>query len=411
METRALLSAMRRSPTGPILVAAQVAITLAVLVNVAYIIQQRLASISEPTGMDVDNIFWVTTQSYTPEYNHSAAVEADLNYLNSLPGVVAASNTSLIPQNWSTSVLAFSADAAALEKGGGQPAVLYFGSAKHLEVLGLKLVAGRTYDPTMVAPPAKDFGEMMARWGAEVVITKSLADKLWPGGNALGKTVHVGMVNKSSTVVGIVERVQHMPITGSARELFRTVVLIPAIGPGPFVSYMVRTEPGRRDATMARVEKELADLQPGRYLSAMEAFADTVRRQRNGARTNIFTLAIVGVFVLGVTLVGIVGLAAFTVATRTKQLGTRRAIGATKFHILRYFLVENWLITSAGAAMGCALALAVGVKLSLMYQMPRLPLYYLVGGVVGLWLLGLLAVWVPARRAASISPATATRTV
>ena len=60
-------------------------------------------------------------------------------------------------------------------------------------------------------------------------------------------------------------------------------------------------------------------------------------------RKNILTLGVVGFFVLAVTTVGIVGLAAFTVATRTKQLGTRRAIGATKFHILRYFLMENWL--------------------------------------------------------------------
>jgi putative ABC transport system permease protein len=125
----------------------------------------------------------------------------------------------------------------------------------------------------------------------------------------------------------------------------------------------------------------------------------------------VVTLSLVAAFVLLVTIVGIVGLAAFTVATRTKQLGTRRAIGATKFHILRYFLVENWLITSAGALAGCALALGVGFRLSTMYRMPRLPLLYLVGGVVVLWLVGLSAVWIPARRAAAVSPAVATRTV
>jgi putative ABC transport system permease protein len=112
-----------------------------------------------------------------------------------------------------------------------------------------------------------------------------------------------------------------------------------------------------------------------------------------------------------VTIVGIVGLAAFSVASRTKQLGTRRAIGARKFHILRYFLVENWIITTGGVVLGCILALAAGVQLSHMYQMPRLPLYYLVGGVLLLWIVGLLAVLVPALRAASISPAVATRTV
>jgi putative ABC transport system permease protein len=64
-----------------------------------------------------------------------------------------------------------------------------------------------------------------------------------------------------------------------------------------------------------------------------------------------------------------------------------------------------------GALIGCALALAAGIKLSTMYRMPQLPLFYLLGGVVALWVVGLLAVWIPARRAAAISPATATRTV
>jgi putative ABC transport system permease protein len=122
-------------------------------------------------------------------------------------------------------------------------------------------------------------------------------------------------------------------------------------------------------------------------------------------------LAAVAVFVLTVTVIGIVGLAAFSITTRTKQLGTRRAIGARKFHILRYFLVENWLITTGGAVVGCTLALAAGLQLGRVYQMPRLPLYYLVGGVLLMWVVGLLAVLVPALRAASISPAIATRTV
>ena len=121
--------------------------------------------------------------------------------------------------------------------------------------------------------------------------------------------------------------------------------------------------------------------------------------------------AVVALFVLAVTIVGISGLAAFNVTTRTKQLGIRRAIGARKFHILRYFLVENWIITTCGAVLGCMLALAAGIKLSTLYEMPRLPLYYLVGGVLLLWIVGLLAVLVPARRAASISPAVATRSV
>jgi putative ABC transport system permease protein len=411
MEIRALLSAMWRSRVGPVLVAAQVAITLAVVVNVAYIVQLRLANISQPTGVDLDNMFWVVSTAYTPDFNVPAAIPADLTWLQSLPGVVAAANSNLIPQGFGTMTLPFAADASVLDKGGGEPAVVYAGSAQLVQTLGVKLVAGRAFDPSAVTPPDADPRAAMAKWGPEAVITQNLADKLWPKGDALGKTLNAGLVNKPATVVGIIDYMQHMPVMGPAEKLFRTIVMVSLTPGGPRTVYMVRTQPGRRDAIMARIEKEMADLQPGRYISAMESFTNTAERQRRGSVTSVVTLSIVAGFVLLVTVVGIVGLAAFTVATRTKQLGTRRAIGATKFHILRYFLVENWLITSAGALLGCALALGVGIQLSTMYRMPRLPLFYLVGGVVVLWLVGLLAVWLPARRAAGISPAVATRTV
>jgi len=74
-------------------------------------------------------------------------------------------------------------------------------------------------------------------------------------------------------------------------------------------------------------------------------------------------------------------------------------------------LIENWLVSTLGVLAGCLLAIGVGARLSVMFQMPRLPLYYLALGVMVLWLLGFLAVLLPARRAASISPAVATRTV
>jgi putative ABC transport system permease protein len=410
MEIRALLSAMWRNRVGPVLVAAQVAVTLAVVVNVAYIVQMRLENVAEPMGIDSENMFWVVAQAYTPEFNARSAIPADLAWLQSLPGVVAAANSNIIPQGFGTTTLAFAADPTVLEKGGGEPAVLYVGTGQLVQSLGVKVIAGRTFDDSVV-PPASASDSEAAEWGPEAVITKNIADKLFPKGDALGKTLHVGLVNRHVTIVGIVEHMQHQPWPPPAGVIARTVVMVPATAGGSRALYIVRTQPGRRDAVMAQVEKGLADLQPGRYISAMESMTDSAERQRRGMRVSAVTLGIVAAFVVLVTIVGIVGLAAFTVATRTKQLGTRRAIGATKFHIVRYFLVENWLITSGGALIGCALALAAGIKLSTMYRMPQLPLFYLVGGVLALWALGLLAVWIPARRAAAISPATATRTV
>jgi putative ABC transport system permease protein len=409
LEIRPLLSALWRSRTGPLLVAVQVAIALAVLVNVAYVIQQRLATAEQPTGIDLQDTFWILSQGYAPDYNQAVTVKADLAYLNSIPGVIAAAISHALPQTWSETDLPF----ATTPKPGAasEEALVYMMSERGIEALGLKLVAGRPPLPEAVGPPAADFTQAFSRWAPEVVITEDLARKLFPKGDALGRTLYAQMINRPSKIVGIVERMQGQPAQAPYADIVKRVVLVPGIPPGPLALYLVRTQPGRRAAVMSKVEKEFGATQPGRFIMKIEEFDRTAGVTRKEYRATAVVLGVVGLLVTAVTAIGIFGLAAFQVATRTKQIGTRRAIGARRFQILRYFLVENWLISTAGIAAGCFLALFVGVRLSLMFESPRLPLYYLVAGTLALWVLGLCAALVPARRAARISPAVATRTV
>jgi putative ABC transport system permease protein len=412
VEIRALLSALRRNKTGPLLVSAQVAITLAVLVNVAYIVRQRVEEVSKPTGMDLDNMFWIATGTSSRDFNYATAVKADLIYLNSLPGVVAASTINNLPQTGAVTGLPFASNLEALQRpNGGIGGLIYFGTDKLLDTLGLKLIAGRNFDLDAIKPPATDFEASLGDWAQEVIITQMMAKKLFPDGNAIGKPIYAGLINKTSTVVGIVDFMRAAPAPARYDDFVTQIVIAPIIPSGPGGLYVVRAKPGQRAAVMRQLEKNFADQQPGRFVSRMEDYTRTAAEIRQETRTSAVILAIVALFVLAVTVVGISGLAAFNVTTRTKQLGIRRAIGARKFHILRYFLVENWIITTCGTVLGCMLALAAGIKLSITYEIPRLPLYYLVGGVLLLWIVGLLAVLVPARRAASISPAVATRTV
>jgi len=409
LEIRPLLSALWRNRTGPLLVAVQVAIALAVLVNVAYVVQQRLATARQPTGIDLKDTFWILSQGYAPDYSQATTVKADLTYLNAVPGVVAAAISHNLPQTYSETDLPFATTpnpgAASVE------ALVYMMSERGIETLGLKLIAGRAPLAEAVAPPASDFTQAFSRWAPEVVITEALARSLFPKGDALGNTLYAQMINRPAKIVGIVERMQGMPAPERYADLMERVVFVPGIPPGPVALYLVRTQPGRRAAVMAKVEQEFPTLQPGRFIMKMEPFDKTAAVTRNGLRATAVILGVVGLLVTVVTAIGIFGLAAFQVTTRTKQIGTRRAIGARRGHILRYFLLENWLITTAGVATGCILALVVGVKLSLMFQAPRLPLYDLVAGTLALWILGLCAVLLPARRATRISPAVATRTV
>jgi putative ABC transport system permease protein len=112
-----------------------------------------------------------------------------------------------------------------------------------------------------------------------------------------------------------------------------------------------------------------------------------------------------------VTALGIVGLASFWVQQRTRSIGIRRAIGATRGDILRYFQTENFLIIGGGIVLGMALAFVLNRVLMTQYELPQLPLFYLPVGALVLWLLGQLAVLGPARRAARVPPVVATRSV
>ena len=107
----------------------------------------------------------------------------------------------------------------------------------------------------------------------------------------------------------------------------------------------------------------------------------------------------------------LVGLSSFNVTQRTKQIGTRRAVGASRLDIIKQFILENWVITSVGAVFGCLLTVAIAYWLEVSFQTPRLDWRFLPGGILVLWLLSTLAVFIPARRAAWIPPAVATRTV
>jgi putative ABC transport system permease protein len=120
-------------------------------------------------------------------------------------------------------------------------------------------------------------------------------------------------------------------------------------------------------------------------------------------------LVAVCVALLVVTALGIVGLASFWVQQRTATIGIRRALGATRGQILRYFQTENFLLTTAGIALGLAGALAINLVVMAHYELPRLPWIYLSIGAIVLWLLGQLAVLGPALRAAALPPAAVMR--
>ena len=401
---RPILSALLRNRAGAMLVALQVAIALAVLVNAVYIVKQRIDRIDRPTGLDVDNIFIAAVTGFTKQFNYSAALDEDIQWLSALPGVIGVTATNSVPLSGggSSDIVKLVPSA----KGGHENLVNYFHlNEQGAEALGIKVIAGRWFKREEVQAPLPT---LFSAYTGPVVITKSYADKIFPKGDALGKVVY-GSTNQPMPIIGIVDHMLGSWVTGVDHP---EDVMYMALQPtGPSTRYLVRTKPGMRDQLMRRVEAELGPRNEMRSVNSVRTLALFKARSYLTDRNMAIYLIVVTALLLAVTSLGIFALATFNVSTRTKQVGTRRAVGARRRDVVAHFLVENWIITTGGLLLGCVLALAAGHLVSINYELPRVDLYYIVGGVLAMWVIGVAAAWHPSRRAARISPALATRTV
>jgi putative ABC transport system permease protein len=403
---RPILSALLRNRTGAVLVAIQIAIALAVLVNAVYIVKQRVDKIGRPTGMDIANILVVSSSGFTRDYDYVAAIRDDLAYVRGVSGVIAATPVNSVPLSNAGSArnLANRPNERAM---GGENGQYLEVDEQGLDALGLHLIAGRAFRAEEIQPPVTN--STVSRFESEIIMTKAMANALFPNENAVGKTVY-DQLRHPATVIGVVAQMQ---AAWSENPHLNNVYLLPRL---PFsysgaIYYIIRTQPGQRDTVARALEEHLSASNPNRlidWIRPLQRFKD--RSYAADKNMEIF-LVTVTTLLVAISMLGIFGLATFNVSTRTKQIGTRRAIGARRGDILRYFMVENAMVTTTGIAVGCALALGVGYWLSLQYQLPRLDLYYLVGGVPLLWTIGQLAVWQPARKASAVSPSVATRTV
>lgn len=400
---RPIASALWRNRTGALLVAFQIAIGLAVLVNAVYVVKQRVEKIGRPTGMDTANMIWVASAGFAKSYDYEASWREDLAAIRALPGVKAAAIISNIPLSGGGSSSGFQAKPGKVTPDESIPGNTYDIDEQGVAALGITLSAGRAFEASEILPPTDTYDS-----APQAIVTKAFAKDLFPNDpNPLGKTFYDGL-SKPITIVGLIE---HMHGAWVGWDKLDHVVLYPRIKSGPTAVYVVRTEPGRRDAVMRDIEAKLGNSNPGRLLRWVRPFDYFIDQSYLDDRNMAIFLVSVTSALLAITALGIFGLATFNVSTRVRQIGTRRAVGARRLDIVRHFLVENWMVTTAGIVAGCGLALGIGYRISVAYELPRLDLYYLVGGVLAIWLIGLFAAWQPARRASAISPAVATRTV
>lgn len=411
MEFRPVLNALMRNKTGLLLIVLQVAITLAIVCNSVFIILQRIEKVNRPSGMDEANLFTVTSLGFATDFDLPGTLRQDLDALRSIPGVVDATTINSVPLSqggWSEG-LSDQPDSVPQDKRKREGSAIYMVDEHGANTLGVKIVAGRNFNAGDVSGRTKDDKGSLH----SVIITQALADKLFPGG-AVGKTLYSSLPGKDGpvTVVGVIERLQ-APWVGW--DKVEQAMLVPQYDHGEFDSnssrYLIRTEPGRRDEVMKEAERKLGEVNSGRIVRGLRSIEEVRGESYRQDRAMTVVLTTVIFALLAVTGLGIVGMVSFWVTRRIKQIGTRRALGARRFDIRRYFMIENLIVVGIGIALGILLTYGFNLWLMKHYELPRLAWYYAPLGALTVLLLGQLAVFGPATRATRVSPAVATRTV
>lgn len=403
MEIRPILSALMRSKVSMILIGLQVALTLAIVTNSLFIIGQRLERMDRPSGMNEADTFMIGSNGFGQNFDAKTTLQADLDMIRQLPGVAAVTATNTTPMSnggWSSGV-----QLKPDQKQSSAHTAFIFINENGLDTFGVNLVEGRNFRPEEIVDRTSNDRDLPNI----ILITKALGLKLFPDGDALGKQVYLDDGAPPTTIIGIVEKLQQPWVDSDNIEL---TVLLPIRMPyGNSTRYLVRAEPGRRDEVMKNVEEKMSAFNSSRIVRSVRSMEEIRRIAYSGDRAMAIILLTVITLLLAITALGIVGMASFWVAQRTKQIGTRRALGATRSDILRYFQTENFIITTLGLIAGAILAYGLSLWLMHNFQSPKLPWFYVPIGFVVLWVLGQIAVLGPAMRASRVPPAVATRSV
>lgn len=409
MEIGPVSRALWRNKSSAALVIMQIALTLAVVVNAAFIIDERLEKMARHTGIDHDNMFSLNTRMLS-DGDADAFIRGDMEVIRNIPGVVGATPVLSYLQSGSARVDGYrnTRDSDAIDN---TLTNVNFIDEQGLDALGIELLAGRWFREDEIKTIDADYNGTPS----VVILTETLAKTHFPDGDALGKLLYTGDQQVvEMEIVGIISDVATAWIAMDGDNVFGThynFMLQPYRLYTNSVDYIVRTEPGQLQALIPEVEEALMARDRDRLVEDVRTQNEILNNSFRDDRATTIVLVIVIVLMVLITGLGIVGLVSYQVSHRTRQIGVRRALGATRSAVVHYFLTENVLLTTVGVALGIGLSYALNYYVTTELGGNTLNPLFVPVGVAGVYVLGIAASIVPALRASRILPAIATRAV
>jgi predicted permease len=394
----------RGGRTRAILLAAQVALTLVLLVGAGLFVRSLRNVQHIDLGFDADRVLEATVDARAAGLG---VADANAMYLRlrdriaRLPGVAgAAASMTLFGWGYATTLRAEGVDSLPRVETGGP--YLSGVTPEYFATLGTRLVRGRTFGPGDAA-------------GAERValLNAFMARRVWPRDEAIGRCLYVGSdtTRTCTRVIGVVADAKRGSVTEGSTMLYylpfaqvdSTVWRNARLG-----GLVVRAEAKARDVADA-VRREIqaaGDLPYANVQSLTDRIAPQYRSWQLGAAS--FTAF--GALALLIAAMGVFAVASYAVSRRTQEIGIRMALGAEPALVARMILAQGLQAAAAGVAVGAAGAWALGRGVrTLLYEVePADPLVFSTVSAV-IVAAAALAAWLPARRAAAVDPMVALR--
>lgn len=399
LETGPIFRAMLRRPAGPLLIILQLAITIAIVSNSLSFIQQRSEFINRDPGFELDGIlrFWITQDRSRGDIDNT--IEEDLRFLNSLPSVEAAVAMNGLPMGGMGGTSGY-ATAPTMDVEGEQVNSLAASTMQvtegWLEALGATLVQGNDF----AFDDYQRFRQEDAPSSSPIIVTEDVAQKLFPDQNPIGQSLYLGEL-VTFTVVGVIENMfGHMLYWETPYQ----TVIIPKMDLYGATQYLIRTNDPNEELALTDIAEELRAINDTRIVGDEKTMSTVARDSYGGDYAMITLLSIVVVLLIGVNALGVVGLTSFWISQRRKQIGIRRALGASRSAIVRYFLLENIMLVSGAVVIGGIAAISASIYMVRAYGFEPLPWFYIPAAALAVLLITLGAAIFPVNRASRISP-------
>ncbi len=380
------------------LVVAQTALALVLLIGAGLLVKSFLALRQVDPGYSTENIF---TFQIAPEganlKDGPSFARFDLQFmdrLRTLPGVETVGLVENVPLNEGTATVRFRTEEMPAGPDGGTVLNFTFTAGDYFKAMSIDVLAGRPLDTNDHLNNQRN-----------VVISRTAANLLWPGKDPIGRRLQRNGLTTWETVVGVVEDVMQ----DSFRDKPEPLVYFPLVGPTPeswaisSPAYVVKTR--RAETIGPEIRALVHEVAPSAPMYRVFTMARLAKDSMMQLSFTLLTLGIASMLALILGAVGLYGVLSYVVAQRTREIGVRMALGAEAGRVRRMVVMQGARVVGAGVAIGVGVALAFTRALGgLLYGVQAVDATTFVAMSVSMIAIGLLASYVPARRASQVDP-------